>query len=122
MANGNNLFEGINIIEEPTTNINLFEGVNLIEDEEKPFDLFKDVNIIEEPTNLLNNITQEQIEEDDNFVRNEAEQLKQDPGLTKRFVSNFLEGLSPLPVDITSDYQAPDTLGEKVAGVAGQVV
>ena len=61
MANGNNLFEGINIIEEPTTNINLFEGVNLIEDEEKPFDLFKDVNIIEEPTNLLNNITQEQI-------------------------------------------------------------
>ena len=122
MANGNNLFEGINIIEEPTTNINLFEGVNLIEDEEKPFDLFKDVNIIEEPTNLFNNITQEQIEEDDNFVRNEAEQLKQDPGLTKRFVSNFLEGLSPLPVDITSDYQAPDTLGEKVAGVAGQVV
>jgi len=122
MANGNNLFEGINIIDEPTTNVNLFEGINIIDDEEESFDLFKDINLIEEPTNLLNNITQQQIEEDDNFIRNEEEKLKQDPGLTRRFVSNFIEGLSPVPVDVTSDYQDPDTLGEKVAGVAGQVV
>lgn len=122
MANGNNLFEGINIIDEPTTNINLFEGVNLIDEEEESFDLFKDVNLIDEPINLLNNVTQQQIEEDDNFVRNEAEKLKQDPGLTKRFVSNFLEGLSPIPFDATSNYQTPDNLSEKVAGVAGQVV
>ena len=122
MANGNNLFEGINIIDEPTTNINLFEGINIIDDEEESFDLFKDVNLVEEPTNLLNNITQQQIEEDDNFIRNEEEKLKQDPGLTRRFVSNFIEGLSPVPVDVTSDYQEHDTLGEKVAGVAGQVI
>ena len=86
---------------------------------------FEVPELLEQPdvvTNPLTDITIEQIEEDDNFVRNEEERLKQDPGLTTRFVSNFIEGLSPLPVDITSDYQAPDTLGEKVAGVAGQVV
>ncbi len=124
MANGNNLFEGVTLIDEPTNNINLFEGVNLIEEEEEEesFDLFKDVNLIDEPISLLGNITQEQLEEDDNFIRNEQESLKQDPGLTKRFVSNFLEGLSPVPIDLTEDYQAPDNLSEKVAGVAGQII
>ena len=85
---------------------------------------FEVPELLEQPdvaTNPLTDITIEQIEEDDNFVRNEEERLKQDPGLTTRFVSSFIEGLSPLPVDITSDYQAPDTLSEKVAGIAGQV-
>ena len=89
-----------------------------------PFDdIFKDVEVAEEEKqeNPLSIVSQSSLEEDDMFIENEQEKIKRDPGTTKRFVSNFLEGLSPIPIDLTSDYQPAEDLTDKVAGVVGQV-
>ena len=126
MANGKSIFDSDwadpnTLIAD--TNQSIFDLDWSIEEEEQK-SIF-DSDWAEDPTlelNQLNLFSQKDIDSDDNFIRNEQEELKRDPGLVRRFATNFIEGLSPLPIDLTSDIEQADTLSEQVAGVSGQVI
>tara|TARA_R110002020_G_scaffold76865_2_gene194442 strand:- start:4868 stop:9559 length:4692 start_codon:yes stop_codon:yes gene_type:complete len=110
LFNLNNLFESSTFESDSVTIAevdSLFDDAVFEKDEEIP---------------SLENVGLDGITKDDNFIKNEQSELQKEPGFTKRFVSNFMEGLSPIPIDMTSDYKTPETLGEQVASYGGEIL
>ena len=105
---------------------------NLFEDADFEYDsitttevseLFNDANFeSSEEIPSLENVGLNDITKDDNFIKNEQSELQKEPGFTKRFAANFMEGLSPIPVDLTYDYKPPETISEMVASYGGEIV
>ena len=85
---------------------------------------FEEVEEIDEvePETYLNFTSLSQISDDDGFIENEQSKIQKDPGAINRFTRGFLEGLSPVPIDLTTGITPAEDLSDKVAGMAGTVI
>ena len=75
---------------------------------EGKFDALKFMQNLENREKTLGTITQKEIDSDDLYVKNEYENVKKDVGFKKRMMVKFLEGLSPIPLDYSSEYTEPE--------------
>ena len=111
--------------EEPEDELEFISGLAFEEEEEEELEDTLDVSLAfeeEEPGTYLNFTSLSQISDDDGFVENEQSKIQKDPGAINRFTRGFLEGLSPVPIDLTTGITPAEDLSDKVAGMAGTVI
>tara|TARA_R100001082_G_scaffold110870_1_gene92163 strand:- start:1063 stop:5568 length:4506 start_codon:yes stop_codon:yes gene_type:complete len=98
-----------------------FESLNSIDVNKVDYSrLFNDPNF-----ESLNEPTQLDVIPYDEITRQEEileEELKRDAGIVERFSRNFVEGISPIPVDITSNIAESDSFSDRAAAISGQVL
>lgn len=101
----------------------LFSNIEFETDAQSIDELFSNVEFeSKEEIPKLKNLTVNTITENDNFVQNEQSEILQEPSFVSRFSANLLEGLNPIPSDLTSQFKSPETLSETVATYSGQIV
>ena len=111
--------------EEPEDELEFISGLAFEEEEEEELEDTLDVSLAfeeEEPETYLNFTSLSQISDDDGFVENEQSKIRKDPGAINRFTRGFLEGFSPVPIDLTTGITPAEDLSDKVAGMAGTVI
>tara|TARA_R110000823_G_scaffold37704_1_gene102217 strand:- start:92 stop:4597 length:4506 start_codon:yes stop_codon:yes gene_type:complete len=98
-----------------------FESLNSTDVNEVDYSrLFNDPNF-----ESLNEPTQLDVIPYDEITRQEEileEELKRDAGIVERFSRNFVEGISPVPINVTSNIAESDSFSDRAAAISGQVL
>ena len=98
-----------------------FESLNSTDVNEVDYSrLFNDPNFesLNEPTQL-DVISYDEITRQEEILEDE---LKRDAGIVERFSRNFVEGISPVPFNVTSNIAESDSFSDRAAAISGQVL
>ena len=137
---------------QPQDTLDLFSDFSFIEQGPEEEDLFSDFDFIDEVPQVDQEVDEDDIdfssfsfsnervdtlkndgislytnslsdiEKNSWYNKNRYEDIKTDPRIIPRFMRKFMEGFAPVPLDLSSNVQKPDTTSETVAELSGTIL